>query len=108
MLMCGEVIVGGNHNVILLSLLQNDQSELDDGSSSIKSECVEITPRWLNNLLPLLMCLQGNKLGSAHEKSLQHVKKIKRVFLDYCAPQSSLSQCKDTFLRMQIIMKICV
>lgn len=62
MLMCGGVIAGGNRDVIRLSLLRNDKSELADGSSSIKSVRVEITPRWLNNLLPLWIRLQGNRL----------------------------------------------
>lgn len=78
MLMCGEMIAEGNHDVIRLSLLQNDKSELADESSSIKSGCVEITPCWLNNLLPLSICLQGNRLWLSSRRALQNVKKKSR------------------------------
>ena len=81
MLVCGEVTVGGNHDVIRLSLLQNDKSELANGSSSIKSGRVEITPRWLNNLPPLLIHLQGNRLQLSSAKCQKNQEDILAVIV---------------------------
>lgn len=61
----GELIVGSSHDA---SLLRNDNGDLSNGSSSIKSACVEVTPRWLNNLLEEKENLGGSQLALQNAK----------------------------------------